>query len=121
MNEFVSVHVCVCVRACVCACVRACVCVRDSIKELLYILPILALTYVHTYNHSTIPLFVNFCVFAGALKAVLNEGFPQHKNPFERGRLVIHFEVCTYVSAIHLVYVHTSVMTDLSGETQIRY
>jgi DnaJ family protein A protein 1 len=29
----------------------------------------------------------------GALKAVLNEGFPQHKNPFERGRLVIHFEV----------------------------
>ena len=93
-------------------CVRACVCVRDSIKELLYILPILALTYIHMYNHSTIPLFVNFCVFAGALKAVLNEGFPQHKNPFERGRLVIHFEVRMYIRICYTLSVCTYIRND---------
>ena len=30
---------------------------------------------------------------AGSLKVVLNEGFPQHRNPFDKGRLVIQFSV----------------------------
>lgn len=29
----------------------------------------------------------------GALKVVLNEGFPQHRRPFDKGRLVIQFSV----------------------------
>ena len=30
---------------------------------------------------------------ADKAKVILNEGFPRHKNPYERGRLVIHFDV----------------------------
>ena len=29
----------------------------------------------------------------GVCKVVLNEGMPQHKNPFDKGRLIIEFSV----------------------------
>ena len=32
-------------------------------------------------------------LLAGSLKVVLNEGFPQHRRPFDKGRLVIQFSV----------------------------
>lgn len=38
-------------------------------------------------------MYVHVCQPADALKVVLNEGMPQLKNPFEKGRLIIQFYV----------------------------
>ena len=38
----------------------------------------------------------------GALKVVLNEGFPQHRRPFDKGRLVIQFSVSVAKSFWHM-------------------
>ena len=41
-----------------------------------------------------------FCPIPGDVKVVLNEGMPTHKNPFDKGRLIIHFSVSvTFCSA----------------------
>jgi hypothetical protein len=32
----------------------------------------------------------------GDVKVILNEGMPQHKNPFDKGRLILNFKVSEY-------------------------
>ena len=39
-------------------------------------------------------------VDSGDVKVVLNEGMPHHRNPFDKGRLIINFKVNTYIRCI---------------------
>lgn len=45
-------------------------------------------------------------LLAGSLKVVLNEGFPQHRRPFDKGRLVIQFSVSAAKTAGMCVSAH---------------
>ena len=56
-------------------------------------------------------------LLAGSLKVVLNEGFPQHRRPFDKGRLVIQFSVsaaktagmCMSAHCVHFIQTCLSV------------
>ena len=36
-------------------------------------------------------------LLAGDMRVVLNEGMPQYKQPFDKGRLIIRFKVSVYI------------------------
>lgn len=36
-----------------------------------------------------------YYMYTGDVKVVLNEGMPHHKNPYDKGRLIIDFKVYT--------------------------
>ena len=48
----------------------------------------------HNFEHSVHFLSLSaYFLCSGDLKVVLNEGMPQYRNPYDKGRLVIKFDV----------------------------